>query len=91
MARKKTPPKLFCLVNLCSREIGRRKGKPILHEGAEPPRVEDYPKDFSRRAGWSFEAVEVVVDHSRVGKPPIYCLDDFQCGRVSKRIAPPTE
>jgi hypothetical protein len=55
MPRKKKPPKkTFALVNLCTRKIGKRHGRVILHEAPQPPHVEDYPAIFHRvRAGHS--------------------------------------
>ena len=83
---KKPKPKLYCAVNLCTKEIGRRRGQPVSHEGFQPPR--DYPPDFPSSQGWSFEEVTVAPDPRHRG-PPRYALDDTQVARVTKYVAPP--
>jgi hypothetical protein len=37
--------------------FGAEGCKPVLHFGAQPPHSEDYPRKYSKNAGFSFETV----------------------------------
>jgi len=77
--------KTFALVNLAHKEIARKRGKVILHNGPQPPC--DLPPGYRRDRGYSWEIVEDEISRQHVGEPE-YFLADSQCGRVTRRLAP---
>jgi hypothetical protein len=79
--------KTYILWNSATRAVAKRGNKFVLHEGAQPPTWDNYPRRFPSSAGWRFEEVhEVVVDPKHNG-PATYVQTDSQCARFSKIIS----
>jgi hypothetical protein len=80
------PKKEYALVDMNKKCLVLKGGKPVLHVGAQPPLSDDYPKRYSKGAGFSFESVELEQSPHHVGEPK-YDLPDNQKAIVRKTIS----
>jgi hypothetical protein len=80
--------KQYILWNSATDEFAKRSNKVVLHDGAQPPTWDNYPRRFPSNAGWRFEEVhETVVDPNHKG-PPRFERRDSQVARFTKVIGP---
>ena len=82
---KKTK-KEYVLVDVNKKCLVLKAGRPVLHIGVQPPLSDDYPKRYSKNAGFSFESVEIEQSPHHVGEP-LYELRDQQKAIPTKIIS----
>jgi hypothetical protein len=82
---KKTK-KEYVLVDVNKKCLVLKAGRPVLHFGVQPPLSDDYPKQFRKQAGFSFESIEIEYSPRHVGEPK-YDLPDNQKAVVRKTIS----
>ena len=80
--------KQFILWTSATGELAKRRGnKFVLHEGAQPPTWDNYPRGFPSAAGWKFEEVcGTAVDPKHSG-PATFIQTDSQVARFTRIIA----
>jgi hypothetical protein len=82
--------KRWILFSLTSREFGKDgRNRFIVHDGPNPPALEDWPRGFHPyKGGWSFaEVTETVTDANHKGAAT-YRQPDYQVARITKIVGP---
>jgi hypothetical protein len=84
---KKPPKREFALININTKTLVLRGGKPIVICVGQPPRGEDFSRKYDRSAGHDFAAVEIEHRRDHVGEP-VYEWPDPQKAIITKVMKP---
>jgi hypothetical protein len=82
---KRPPKREWALINVSTKSLVLKGGKPIIINAVQPPRGEDFSNKY-RKAGYDYASVEIEYSTKHVGEPRYLWRDD-QKAIVTKIIA----